>query len=374
MHSARRTDLARITFTVLFIGTLLGATLWVARPFIGPLIWATMVVLTTWTTMLRVQKWLWGRRPLAVATMTLLLLLLFILPLALAVVTIVANADEMVDLVKLATSYHLPETPPQWLVDLPLVGGSIEKAWAQASALGLRDLMPRLTPYAGNVTRWLIGQIGTVGFLLLQFLMIVVIAGVLYSIGEEAALLVRRFAVRLGGERGAEVVTLAADAVRGVALGVGVTAALQAMVSGIGLAIAGVPFAGLLTAVIFMLCIAQIGPVPILLPATIWLFYIGHTGWGVFLLVIGLIVTTADNVIRPFLIRMGADLSLLLIFAGVIGGLLAFGLVGIFVGPVVLAVAFTLLEAWIADGEDKRTAVPLPPPSVPSMPSVPPAD
>jgi len=112
-----------------------------------------------------------------------------------------------------------------------------------------------------------------------------------------------------------------------------------------------VPFAGLLTALMFMLCIAQVGPVLVLLPAAAWAFYTDSTGWGIFLVVWSLVVGTLDNVLRPALIRMGADLSLLLIFAGVIGGLLAFGLVGLFVGPVVLAVALTLLEAWMDDGD-----------------------
>jgi predicted PurR-regulated permease PerM len=124
---------------------------------------------------------------------------------------------------------------------------------------------------------------------------------------------------------------------------------VQTVLGGIGLTIAGVPFAGLLSAVMLMLCIAQIGPGLILFPAVAWTFWMGDTGWGVFLLVWSLVVTTMDNFLRPMLIRKGADLPLLLIFAGVIGGLLGFGLVGIFVGPVVLAVTYTLLEAWVAD-------------------------
>ena len=164
----------------------------------------------------------------------------------------------------------------------------------------------------------------------------------------------RRFARRLAGERGEDAVVLAGDAIRGVALGVGVTALVQAVLGGIGLAIAGVPFAGLLTALMFMLCIAQVGPLPVLVPAVIWVFWSGDTGWGIFLAVWTVVVGTLDNVLRPVLIRMGADLPLLLIFAGVIGGLLAFGLVGIFVGPVVLAVAYTLLEAWLDDGDRNR--------------------
>jgi predicted PurR-regulated permease PerM len=346
-------DLARTTFAVLFIGVLLAASLWVVSPFLGPAIWATMVVVATWPVMLKVQARLFNKRALAVVVMTVLLLLLFVVPLTLAIGTIVGHADQLVDWAKLAAAYRLPPTAPPWAVQLPMVGGLVERAWQQAAALGLNDMLPKVTPYAGNLTKWLLGQLGSVGFLLLQFLMTVVIAAVMYSTGEEAAHLVRRFAQRLGGVRGAEVVTLAGGAIRGVALGVGVTALVQALLGGVGLAVAGVPLAGLLTALMFMLCIAQIGPLLVLVPAAVWAFADDRAGWGVFLLVVGGVVALLDNVLRPVLIRMGADLPLLLIFAGVIGGLLAFGLVGIFVGPVVLAVAYTLLEAWISDGETK---------------------
>ena len=347
-----RGELARITFGVLFLVTLLGTAIWVVRPFIGPAIWATMLVVASWPLMLQVQRRLFNRRGLAVAVMTLLLLLLFVVPLTLVTVTIVGNADQLIDWAKAAASYHLPAATPAWIVDLPLVGGLLQRGWQQATAMGLPDLLPKLTPYAGDVTRWFVAQVGSVGFLLLQFLMTVIIAAVMYASGEEAADLVRRFARRLGGERGAGVVDLAGGAIRGVALGVGGTAIVQAVVSGLGLVIAGVPVAGLLTALTFMLCIAQVGPVLVLVPATVWAFWADHTVGGVLLIVVTVVVTTLDNVLRPLLIRVGADLPLLLIFSGVIGGLLAFGLVGIFIGPVVLAVAYTLLEAWIADGEE----------------------
>jgi predicted PurR-regulated permease PerM len=135
--------------------------------------------------------------------------------------------------------------------------------------------------------------------------------------------------------------------VRGVALGVVVTALAQSVLGGIGLAVAGVPFAAVLTAVMFMLAIAQIGPLLVLGPSVAWLYWSGSTGWGTFLLLWTLVVGTMDNFLRPILIKKGADLPLLLIFAGVVGGLIAFGLIGIFVGPVVLAVAHTLLSAWV---------------------------
>jgi predicted PurR-regulated permease PerM len=130
-----------------------------------------------------------------------------------------------------------------------------------------------------------------------------------------------------------------------------VTALAQTIAAGLGLWIAGIPFAGLLTGVVLLLCIAQIGPIIVLAPAVIWLFYTGHTGWGVFLLVWTAIVGVMDNVLRPILIRKGADLPLLLIFAGVIGGLFAFGIIGLFVGPVTLAVTYTLLRDWMNEGD-----------------------
>ena len=356
MSKATPLDLARTTFAVLFIGALLGASLWILRPFLGPAIWPTMVVVATWPLMLRIETLLWRRRALAVAVMSLLLLLLFVVPLSMAIVTIVGNADRMMDWAKLATTYRLPDAPPLRLQQLPLVGGMIEKAWQQAAELGLRDLLPRLSPYAGDLTKWFVAEVGSVGVLLLQFLLTVVIAAVMYSTGEKARDLVRRFAGRLSGERGVGAVDLAGGAIRGVALGVGVTAVVQAVLGGLGLMVAGVPFAGLLTALMFMLCIAQVGPVPVLLGAAVWSFAGDHFGWGIFLVVWGTIVGTMDNFLRPLLIKMGADLPLLLIFAGVIGGMFAFGLVGIFVGPVVLAVSYTLLDSWM----DESVAQPPP--------------
>jgi predicted PurR-regulated permease PerM len=146
-----------------------------------------------------------------------------------------------------------------------------------------------------------------------------------------------------------------------VALGVGVTAIVQSVLGGIGLAIAGVPFASLLTAVMFMLCIAQLGPALVLVPAVIWVFWSGDTGWGIFLAIWTAVVGTMDNFLRPILIKRGADLPLLLILAGVIGGLIAFGLVGIFVGPVLLAVAYKLLGEWIAEADAAPDNRPPPP-------------
>ena len=212
--------------------------------------------------------------------------------------------------------------------------------------------MAKLAPHAGAMAKWATSKFGSIGLLFVQFVLTVIIAAVMYAGGETAAAAVKSFSRRLAGPRGESAVELAGQAIRGVALGVGVTALVQSALGGIGLAVAGIPFAGLLTALMFMLCIAQIGPGLVLLPAVIWVYWSGETGWGTFLLIWSIIVVTLDNFLRPMLIKLGADLPLLLIFAGVIGGLFAFGLVGIFVGPVMLAVSYKLLGEWISD-EDK---------------------
>jgi predicted PurR-regulated permease PerM len=204
-----------------------------------------------------------------------------------------------------------------------------------------------------EAAKWLPGAFGSIGILGVEFLLTIVIAAIMFAQGETARAGLIRFGRRLAGDRGQSVVLLAGQAIRAVALGVVVTALVQTVLAGIGLAVAGVPFAALLTAIILISCIAQIGPLIILIPCVIWLFWNDHSVWGSVLLVWSIIVGMLDNVLRPMLIRKGADLPLLLIFAGVIGGLLAFGIIGLFVGPVVLAVTYTLLREWVAE-QDAR--------------------
>jgi predicted PurR-regulated permease PerM len=345
-----RSALAQATVGVLFLVLLIFGALWVLRPFIGPAIWAAMIVIATWPLMRRVQALLWGRRALATTVMCLGLLLLFVVPLVVTIGTIVGNADLIVDAVKSLSTLRFDQ-PPAWMAGVPLVGGKLVVLWHDLVALGLDGVLTKLTPYVGVFTRWFVSEVGGVGFLAAQFLLTVLLAAVMYQQGEAWASMLMRVGDNLGGPRGHEVVRLAGMATRGVALGVGVTAIVQSALGGIVLAIAGVPFPGLLTAVMVMLCLAQLGPLPVLLGAAGWLFWKDQTGWAMFMLVASATVGTIDNVIRPVLIRLGADLPLLLILTGVVGGLFAFGLVGIFVGPVVLAVAWTLMDAWAGDGE-----------------------
>lgn len=342
-------DITRDVFAVLFIVALIGSSIWILRPFLGALVWATTIVVATWPLMIRVQAWLWDKRSLAVTVMTLLLLCVLVVPLTLAIGTIVSNVDEIAEGTKSLAAFKTP-SPPEWVVSLPFVGAKAAELWRYVATAGIQEVTARAAPYAGGVIKWFVAQVGGVGLLLVEFLLTVILAAAMYAKGEHATKRIMRFGRRLAGKRGENAVHLAGQTIRGVALGVVVTALAQAVFGGLGLVIAGVPFAGVLTGAMLLLSIAQIGVVPVLGAAAGWLYWTGDSTWGTFLLVWTIVAGTMDNFLRPILIRKGADLPLLLVFAGVVGGLLAFGLIGIFVGPVVLAVADALLMAWI-DGE-----------------------
>jgi len=343
-------EVTRTTLAVLSIGGLIAASFWILRPFIGAMIWATMIVVATWPVLLWLQRRLGGKRGLAVGAMTLVMLLVFVVPFWAAIAAVADYKDDVGAWAKTMRHLTIPQ-PPAFIDALPVFGEKLASRWRDIASQTPEALAVQFQPYLVTAFKWLAAEMGTVGMLIVQFLLTVVIAAVLFANGEQAARAMRQFGRRLAGERGENVIRLAAQAIRGVAMGVVVTALVQSMLGGLGLVVAGVPFAGLFTAVMLMLCIAQLGPTLVLLPAVVWLYWTGDTVWGTVLLVWSIFVGTMDNFLRPFLIKMGADLPLLLIFAGVIGGLLTLGLVGVFVGPVVLAVTYTLLESWVNEVE-----------------------
>jgi len=346
--SAATPDLTRTMLAIIALFVLIAASFWVLRPFIPALIWSTTIVIATWPLMIRVQRLLWNRRGLAVTVMTLALLLLFFVPLTMAIITVVDNADTVLGWVRTLTAYR-PGDPPAWLVGIPLIGARLAEVWRELVANGAGPLLGKITPYVGTVASRLLREASAIGGVGLDFMLTVAISAILYAYGEIAGGAALRFSRRLAGERGEHTARLAAASIRGVALGVVVTAVAQSVLGGIGLAVVGIPAATLLTALMFLLAIAQIGVLPVLVPAVVWLFWSDNIAWGVGLLVWTAFVGTMDNFLRPWLIQKGANLPLLLIFTGVIGGLVSFGLVGIFIGPVVLAVTYTLLGAWMAE-------------------------
>ncbi len=352
---AEQGDFARTVLGVLFICLLIGASALIVKPFVGAGIWAGTIVVATWPLLLTLQRVFGGRRTPAVAVMTLLLLLVVIVPIGGVIGVLVSSAHRLAANPDVLANLTIPP-PPAALHDVPLVGPDLAEKWGAWSAMSRDELAAVLQPYVADTVKWVIAKAGSAGRLLVQLLLTVIIASVLYAKGEGAAAGLRAFGRWLGGARGQDAVILAGRAIRGVALGVVVTALVQSGLAGLGLFVAGVPFALALTGLALVLCIAQVGPALILLPAIGWLFTRGDTGSAILLVVFAIPAVLLDNVLRPVLIRKGADLPLLLVFTGVIGGIVTLGLIGVFVGPVVLAVAYTLLSEWSREEEPARAA------------------
>lgn len=348
-------DITRILLSVLFISALALGSFWILSPFLSALIWAVMIVIPTWPFMLKLKARLGGRRGLATLIMSLILCLIVFVPVWLAIRTVVKHTDTITEWTTMVANFQIPPAP-QWVTDLPLIGEKAATTWNHIAAAEREDLASGVAPYLVSIVKWFPAQLGNAGAIFLHFLLTVIIAAILYMQGEVGAQKLIAFARRLAGEQGEQAVVLAGQAVRAVAIGIVVTAMVQAIVAGIGLLIAGIPFAVLLTALIFILSIVQIGAGAVLVPTIIWLYWSGSTGWGTFILIWSIFVMTLDNFLRPVLIKRGADLPMLLIFAGVFGGLIGFGILGLFVGPVILAVSYTLLEAWIGTSKRKTAA------------------
>lgn len=346
-------DVPQILLSVLFLSLMIIACLWVLQPFILGFVWAATIVIASWPLLLYLQRRLWGKRSLAVITMMLLIILILIIPITLLVNSLLDSSDP---LIKWLNSGNITLPALQWLNTVPLIGSTLYSGWQNLLDAGTGAFISKIRPYIGTTTGWFIGQAAHIGRLFIHFALMLLFSALLYWRGEQVASGVRRFACRLASGRGEAAVLLAANAIRAVALGVVVTALLQAILSGIGLALAGVPYATLFTLIMLLCCLVQIGPLPVLVPAIIWLYWTGDNTWATALIVWSGIVTLLDTFIRPLFIRMGAKLPMVLILTGVIGGLIAFGMIGLFIGPALLAVGWQLYSVWIE--HDSATASP----------------
>jgi predicted PurR-regulated permease PerM len=347
----RTWDVTRILFAIVAIGGLTAASFWILRPFLPAAIWAVMIVIATWPEMRRVERALGGRRGLAVTAMTVVMVALILGPVVLAVAALVDHADDIAAWGRALAGTPLPALP-DWIGTLPVVGKRIVARWQALASLKQADLEARIAPYLKDIVSWLVVQAGSLLSLFGQLLLTLAFAAALYAKGEVAAGAALAFARRLAGHQGERSVRLSGQAIRAIALGIVVTALVQSVVGGFGLAVAGVPRPVLLTAAMFVLGIAQIGAVPVMIGGIVWLFWHEQTLWGAVLIAWTIITGSLDNFLRPILIKKGADLPLLLVFLGVLGGLLAFGVIGLFVGPVLLAVSYTLIGAWVGDERD----------------------
>src|SRR5216117_4112103 len=332
---------------------LLVACLLVLRPFVSALLWAVVLCFSSWPLYGRLLRLVRGRRTLAALLMTLAMILVVLLPF----VIIGAVSDDIRDLTSAVQQWTDtgPPPPPSWLGKVPLVGERAVAYWQSLTtdtATLLHEARRLIVPASSLLVR--VGKLLVSG--LLELALSILIAFFLFRNGESAAEHLGVIIERVAGERGRRLLSLSGNTVRGVVYGILGTALVQAVMAGVGYLIAGVPGAGMLALLTFFLSVVPIGPPLIWVPAALWLFHEGSTGWGVFMLVWGVGVSSIDNVVKPWLISQGSDMPFLLIFFGVLGGALTFGFIGVFLGPTLLAVGYRLVTEWVGGAATVTTA------------------
>lgn len=344
----------RILMGLLLGGVAIGCVL-VLYPFLSALLWAGILVFTTWPICewMRINMHL--RSSAAAGIMVLLTAVILVLPIALAAPSGADDVANMRHAIEGALRAGLPDSP-DWVFDLPLVGQTLGSLWNRwAADVGV--MLEALRPYFGIVLEGGLGLLLGIANGVLMFLLALFVAFFFYVYGEPIAARMRLLLFRIAGGQAERLITVTGATVRGVVYGILGTAVVQGILTSFGLWLSGVPRPVLLGGIAGLLSVLPIGAPVVWIPASIWLMGTGHLGWGVFMAVYGLVaVSGSDSVIRPWFISRGAQLPFLLTILGVLGGALAFGLLGIFLGPVLLGVGFTLMNEW-ARGADPSLAL-----------------
>ncbi len=335
--------------TLVVLGVLIGGCYLVLAPFLTAILWAVILCVTTWPLFVRL-RWRLGNQPsLAAVVMTLLIAVLLVTPFVVVGATIAENFDRVAAFVARLIAAG-PPSLPAWVAGLPLVGVHAAEYWTRLTT-DTAGLLTELSKYLEPLRRVALASGITALGGLLQLVLSIVIAFFFYRDGDAMVVRVHAAVTRIAGERGHHLTHVAAMTTRGVVLGILGTALVQGTLMAIGLALAGIEAAPLLGLITFFLSPVPIGPPLVWIPAGLYLWFgLDETFWGIFVLMWGgLVVSTVDNFIKPLIISHGSDLPFILVLLGVLGGMAAFGPIGLFVGPVLIAVGYILLRQWAAD-------------------------
>lgn len=320
----------------------------VLRPFIPAILLAIVVSMSTWPLYRRLRRVLGERSTPAALLISLLLVLLLIGPSALLATGLADNVSAMIDVTREFLG-HGPIEPPPWLIQTPIIGERLHGYW-QGLASGGEEAVALFRDLLEPARHFFIVAAAAIGKSLLQMVFAVIIGFFVYRDGETLIKILRNALTKLAGDFGEDLLTTIHHTVTGVVRGILGTALAQAIVAITGFLIAGVPGAFLLGAATFLLsAIPIIGPAPLWIGASAWLIYQESYGWAIFMVLWGMFaISSIDNVVRPYLISRGSSLPLLLVILGVFGGIAAFGFIGLFIGPPILAVALSLIRLWAA--------------------------
>lgn len=330
------------------IGLLLLLLVWCARiiaPFVGVMIWAIIMAVVVYPGFCWLRDRLGGRPRLAAMLWALLGLLLIVLLGWLFADTVIEGTRAVASRLQADGHWQVP-APPVAVANMPVVGAILQEYWQSASE-NLPAVLQQWRPQLQQAGGWLAGMGAQAGLGFLQFVFAIVVAAILLGYADAGSGYAQRIARRLLSEQGAHYLDLAVSTTRSVAKGVLGVALIQSLLAGIGMLVAGIPGAGLLTVLCILLCVAQLGPGLILVPCIIWMFATASQGAAVAFLAWSVFVMVVDNVLKPLLLGRGINVPMLVIFIGAIGGFLSNGFIGLFVGAIVLVLGYTVLQAWL---------------------------
>ena len=331
---------------------LLGACLWVLAPFVTALFWAAVLAFASWPVMRFLTRVLKGNASLAAGLLTSGWVLIVAGPLVWLGFNIADHIRNATELIKNLRVTGLPDAP-EWLIDVPMVGGRLLELWQTVDQQGAAFLATA-KPYMGQTGNWLLARSASIGAGILELALSLLLVFFFYRDGPRLANFAKSLVERLIEDRADYYINLVAGTVRRVVNGVIGTAAAQALVALFGFAVAGVPGALLLAALTFMLSLIPMGPPLVWGPAVAWLVFQNEYGMAIFMFLWGLLViSSVDNFLKPYLISRGGNLPLVVVLMGVFGGLFAFGFMGLFLGPTLLAVAYSLVSDWIASNQPR---------------------
>jgi predicted PurR-regulated permease PerM len=316
----------------------------VLRPFATSLLWAVVLWLATAPLHQQVLVWVGERQTAAAFVMTMGIAAVLLLPIGVVGYTVADSAQDLAA-ASLRWLEAGPPQPPPWLESVPLVGRFIADEWVRLAG-DTQSLREQAEQWIQPAT----ARVATVGIAIgrgvTEIAVSILIAFFLFRDRVAVGDRFRAAAARIAGPSADPLLDLAINTLHGVVYGILGTAVAQGVMAAIGMLIAGVPGAILLGLLTFFLSIVPMGPPLVWVPATVWLYHTGRPGWAVFMLVWGIGVSTIDNFLKPWLISQGSAMPFILIFFGVIGGVLSFGFIGVFLGPTLLAVGYRLMLDW----------------------------
>lgn len=325
---------------------LIGGCLYILAPFFAPLLWAAIISFCTWPVYVQLIRLFRGQRIAAAVLMVLLVLFCVVGPFAYAIAGLANQAEEIRTLAGKLIERGIPPLP-DWVARLPFIGERAQAFW--------NDLMrgdPHVADFLRNkfaapLGQWLLTLGAATGAGLLQLMLSIILAFFFYLGGPAALTWLQGGVRRIANDRGPHLLQLAGGTIKGVVYGILGTALVQAVLAGLGYWMAGVPGAGVWILATFFLSVIPMGPALIWVPAALWLYTQGSLGWAIFIVIWGaLVVGSVDNVIKPLMISLGGNLPFIIVLLGVLGGALAFGFLGVFIGPTLLAVGYSVLHDW----------------------------